>query len=201
MSDALKKFISSHRDAFDTELPGEELWKKIERGIATKQAAPILSIRAFRRSLLAAVALVTAVSVVLFHRSPDDGMTGSNTGRDAAMASPEAKPKTDQAVAPMDSLYTQEMYYFSQIIHTKFLEVSKIRAAHPELYARFSSDLEKLDSTYQQLKQKLPGQVNQEMLLKAMLNNLTLQVNLINRQLDIIQQLKTESHENVTKRI
>lgn len=209
MNDTLKNYIAAHRDAFDTDKPSAELWSRIEGNIAMKPAAPVVSIRAFRRSLLAAVAVVTAVSVAIFHPNPGDGTAGrSDNNRAIAKEEHSAAtmpgPGTENSggsVTVPDSLYDREFYYMSRIIHTKFQEVSKIKEDHPELYDRFASDLRKLDSTYQQLKQQLPGQVNQEMLLQAMLQNLTLQVDLINRQLGIIHQLQKESHEKVTKRI
>ena len=109
-----------------------------------------------------------------------------------------------QAVVPIDtaeSLQDQELYHFTQIINIKFREIQKIKGDHPELYERFSADLQKLDTAYQQLKEELPNQPNQEMLLQAMLQNLTLQIDLINRQLGIIEQLKNESHARTTTHI
>jgi hypothetical protein len=176
---SLKDFIASYRDAFDAEQPSPEVWNRIQQGIARKQNSP----RNFQWTLLAAATVVVAVSVAIFQQPTGDDVR-------------------TQVVATLpndDSLYTQEFHVFSQIIDAKYRELSQIKDAQPELYKRFTGDLQKLDSAYAQLKQQLPVQVNQEMVLQAMLQNLTLQVDLINRQLGIIHQINSKSH--VTKSI
>jgi hypothetical protein len=204
MSDALKKFIETNREAFEQEEPSPELWNKLEHKLEKANNVPLLSIKSGLWSVLIAASLLVAVSVLTF-RNRQVSEEGGN-----AVASKQI-PEGSSATAPDtqnnhagqpaqtiqtggDSLYSQELYHFTQIINIKFREIEKIKSAHPELYQRFSADIQKLDSNYQQLKQQLPGEANQEMVLKAMLQNLTLQVELINRQLGIIEELKKESH-------
>jgi hypothetical protein len=183
MSGELKDYIDSHRDDFDDATPDARLWQQIEQRIAIKPNSPVVSMRTFRWSLGIAVTLLVAVSTALFYHRPGDVVSG--------------------AVAPptTDTLYTQELYHFTQIIRLKFREIDAIKATHPELYQRFSADIWQLDSSYQQLQQQLPNGPDQEMVLQAMLQNLTLQIDLINRQLGIIQELKNESHAKPRTRI
>jgi hypothetical protein len=211
MNDPLKKYIKTHREDFDSEAPDPAVWERISQGIAMKPKAPLRPLRAFRWGLAAAASVLAVVSVTLFFHArgvrdqrliaargvgpgtsaalPDT--TGSNTA--ASNTATADNPASDTASVD-ESLYDQELYHFSRIINIKFREIEKIKWVHPELYQRFSADLQKLDTAYRQLKQQLPTQPNQELLLKAMLQNLTLQVDLINRQLGIIEQLKSVSH-------
>ncbi len=209
MSDTLKKFIEANRAAFDQEDPSPELWKKLDHQLEKANSIPVLSIKSGLWSVLIAASLLIAVSVLTFrhHALSDQGQTVVASAQKPGEA-PEQLSTDTQGNHPGgstqsiqtggDSLYTQELYHFTQIINIKFREIEKIKSAHPELYQRFSADIQKLDSNYQQLKQELPRETNQEMLLKAMLQNLTLQVELINRQLGIIEELKKESHAKAT---
>lgn len=186
MNDPLKKYIRAHREDFDSEAPDPALWDRISQRIAMN---PTASVRSFQWGLTAAVVVLAAVCVTLFFHSRSD--------RNAATATATALQDTTND----EALYDQEFYHISRIINIKFKEIEKIKNSQPELYQRFSADIQKLDASYQQLKQQLPTQTNQELLLQAMLQNLTLQVDLINRQLGIIEQLKNESHAKSTTHI
>ena len=220
MNDPLKKYIKTHREDFDSEAPNPAVWEKIAQGIALKPKAALRPLRAFRWGLAAAAAVLAIVSVTLFFhargvrnqgliaaRSVAPGAPGagsnsapSNSAAPDTAASDAAPDVASSDAALLDTaamdepLYDQEMSHFSRIINIKFREIEKIKGIHPELYERFSADLQKLDTAYRQLKQQLPTQPNQELLLKAMLQNLSLQVDLISRQLGIIEQLKSVSH-------
>lgn len=186
MNDPLKKYIRAHREDFDSEAPDPAVWDRLSQRIATNATPPVRSLRSFRRGLLAAAAVVAAICLPLILHNRSDR--------------PPAVAQVDTA-ASEETLYDQEIYHVSQIVNIKFRELEKIKGAHPELYQRFSADLQKLDTAYRQLKDQLPNQSNQELLLQAMLQNLTLQIDLINRQLGIIEQLKNESHARTTTHI
>lgn len=199
MSDSLKKFIENNRAESDQEEPSPGLWNKLEHQLEKANNTPVLSIKNGLWSVLVAASMLVAVSVLTFRHqiSPTQApQAPSSPIQDTQNTAATQSTQTIQTGG--DSLYSQELYHFTQIINIKFKEVEKIKSEHPELYNRFSADIQKLDSSYQQLKQQLPSEANQEMLLKAMLQNLTLQVDLINRQLGIIEELKKESHAKAT---
>ena len=58
------------------------------------------------------------------------------------------------------------------------------------MYKQFLGDMNKLDSSYNTLKNELPVNPNREQLLEAMIQNLRLQTELLNQQLFIIKQIK-----------
>ncbi|HLX92631.1 MAG TPA: hypothetical protein VKR32_13160, partial [Puia sp.] len=81
-------------------------------------------------------------------------------------------------------------------------ELKKIKKDEPLLYKQFSSDVYKLDTVYQSLKKQLPKNPNREQLLEAMIQNLQLQMELLNRQLNIIKQInnsKKSAYEQAYK--
>ncbi|TDW95774.1 hypothetical protein [Dinghuibacter silviterrae] len=178
MNDPLKKYIKAHRDEFDSEVPGPAVWEHISQRMTMTSA--VRPLRAFRWGMAAAVTVLALISLGLYFQD-----RGDHSRR---------VPPPIQTDTTTEASYDQEMGHFSQIITIKYKEIESIKATHPELYRRFTADLQKLDQSYQELKTQLPGQANQEVVLQAMLQNLALQVDLINRQLDIIEQLKSESH-------
>jgi hypothetical protein len=98
----------------------------------------------------------------------------------------------------------KEMVYYAKIVDLKHDELKKIKKDEPLLYKQFSGDVHKLDSVYQSLKKELPKNPNREQLLEAMIQNLQLQMELLNRQLHIIKQInnsKKSAYEQAYKSV
>ena len=86
--------------------------------------------------------------------------------------------------------YSEEMYHYTRLIEIKHNELKTLQKDEPLLYKQFSGDVNKLDSVYQKLKTQLPKNPNREQLIEAMISNLQLQIGLLNKQLNIIKQIK-----------
>ena len=95
-----------------------------------------------------------------------------------------------------DPVYAKEIYHFKELIGLKQSELKKLEKEYPQLYQQFRGDINELDSSYQSLKIKLAENPNREMLLEAMIQNLQLQSELLNRQLLIIKEIKQKSKRN-----
>ena len=78
------------------------------------------------------------------------------------------------------------------VIQTRQQELKAATAANPELYKAFISDLQVLDSTYQMLQKQAISTPNRDVIIKAMLQNLKLQSELLYRQLMISNELKQQ---------
>jgi hypothetical protein len=103
------------------------------------------------------------------------------------------KPDAGKIGEPADTEqkgYSEEMYYYSKLIEIKHNELKTLQKDEPLLYRKFSGDVNKLDSVYQTLKTQLPQNPYREQLIEAMIYNLKLQIGLLNKQLDIIKQIK-----------
>ncbi len=99
----------------------------------------------------------------------------------------EAK-KDDDPVDP-EANAKEELYHFAKLVEIKHKELKSIEKDEPLLYKQFSSDVNKLDSVYHSLENKLSTKQNSEELLEAMIQNLQLQMGLLNHQLRIIKQI------------
>ncbi len=93
-------------------------------------------------------------------------------------------------IKPPETGDNKEMYYYAKLIELKHEELKTLEKDEPLLYRQFSGDVQKLDSVYHSLKTQLPNNSNREQVIEAMISNLQLQIGLLNKQLDIIKQIK-----------
>ena len=118
-----------------------------------------------------------------------------------AKTDPAAVQKTNSEVRPQGDSRNEEnnssgtaddkaMYYYAKLIELKHEELKTLEKDEPLLYRQFSGDVQKLDSVYHSLKTQLPKNSNREQVIEAMISNLQLQIGLLNKQLDIIKQIK-----------
>jgi uncharacterized membrane-anchored protein YhcB (DUF1043 family) len=67
---------------------------------------------------------------------------------------------------------------------------------NPELYQKFTEDLKNLDSDYEKLRAELPKSPNQLFVVKAMVKNREMQLQILNQQLEIINQVNNYKKEH-----
>jgi hypothetical protein len=218
MSTRLEQFISDNRDEFDSDEPSPKTWDNIQGKIMPekKGAAPVVRMNFMRWSAAAAVLiLVTGGLWFLMHTNQSNTVkTDSNTIAKAQPSTPKktnelptVKPdsiakqqiastdkpakddvKKDVVVDP-DANAKEELYHFAKLVEIKHRELKSIEKEEPLLYKQFSGDVNKLDSVYHSLENKLSKKQNSEELLEAMIQNLQLQMGLLNHQLKIIKQI------------
>lgn len=187
MSNQLENFINNNREAFDS----EEMkinWEKVRSKASQKKTTT-------RRLWWAAAAsIIIFITVAVFYNN-------YNTNKPAitAIQPIELPPKelTDQ----VDPDYTVQMDQFAHLIKIKQNELQQNQKSQPDLYKQFLKDNNKLDSSYNFLKSKLSANPNKEILLDAMIQNLELKLEILNRQLQIIKQSKHKKTNNENKTI
>ncbi|MCF0057850.1 hypothetical protein [Dyadobacter sp. CY356] len=181
--DRLERFVRDNRDGFDVFLPQDSLWDRIENSIPSVPAEPQKKVKRlhnpyFDWRIAAGVILALGVGY-LFYLNKEYGVT------------------RDPAVALKVPAYAREFNQYNVLIDEKRNEIFKLASSNPELYKDFSADLKSLENSYQNLKSDLGNAPNQEALIRAMIENLQYQVDLLNQQLTILQRIKkaTQSHE------
>lgn len=187
MSTRLDDFINQHRDEFDAEVPGQEVWNKIaQRVVPVKKPAKVFSFSAWKISAAAAVLIIMGMLAARYFLPEQNTKT---------LAQVE---KTIDTVGlnEINPAYAQQVYQFTKLVEIKQEELKSFEKEQPELYKQFISDIHQLDSNYHVLKLELPANPNREQLLEAMLQNLKMQMDLINRQLLIIDQIKSSKNSN-----
>jgi len=111
----------------------------------------------------------------------------------APNTNPDATAKTSlsgENTEPAETGENKELYYYSKLIELKHEELKGLEKDEPLLYKQFAGDVKKLDSVYHTLQSQLPQNSNREQVIEALITNLQLQIGLLNKQLNIIRQIK-----------
>jgi hypothetical protein len=192
MSDKLKEFIEDNRDAFDTQDPGPQVLKELKKEWKGDHSNEKISIVKSLRWVAAVAGLIIVSAVFYFILQKKDDKT-------IIVNQPAETHETEESGIP-DPAYAKQIYYFREIIGLKQAELKQLEKEQPELYKQFIHDINKLDSSYRELKTTLAENPNTEILMEAMIQNLQLQSDLLNRQLLIIKEIKQKSktHEKST---
>jgi len=186
----LEDFIKNNRDEFDS----EEMrinWGKIKTGMENKN--PV--IRKMRHYWWAvAASLLILVSGAIYFNAGDKGITTAEE-----MTTVDLPP--EEITNQVDPDYTRQMDQFAILIAHKQKELNLNQKTQPELYKQFLKDNNRLDSSYNYLKSQLSANPNKEVLLDAMIENLQIKLEILNRQLQIIKQSKHKKTDNENKTI
>jgi len=178
MDDRLEKFIKSHREEMDDKSPSEELWKSIESEIKTDAGQIKISKSVIFWRAAAVILLLISSWLVI------DKLNQSNPGNDEAI------------IAATNPQLTEAENYYISLIAEKKKEISVMSEKY-DLGADFLNEIDALDSMYAVLKQDL-HQGDEEQLVDAMILNLQFRIEILNKQLSIIQSLENnQRNENV----
>lgn len=191
MSDQLKNFIDSNREAFDANEPDPQLFNRIEKQMTGAGKTKKMFIKPLRFAAAAVMLIVISGTVytIVNNKKVDEGSVVKTT-----------QPVLEEATLIGDPAFAKQIVYFQEIIGLQQSELKQLEKEYPQLYKQFVGDITELDSSYQSLKTNLSANPNREMLMEAMIQNLQLQSELLNRQLLIIKEIKQKSkrHEKNT---
>ena len=212
MSSDLEKFIRKNRGDFDDADPSDKVWENIERSLPVKKPARLndfshsggeakrFTIRdIYKWSAAAAIFFIALTSVYfLFIRKLP------NSDRDVIPT-----VKTDQPINPsrLDNFnsisieYATQFKQAEQAVEDRQKQLRTAIANDPALYRKFQQDLNTLDSSYRLLREQASQSINGDVIIKAMIQNLQLQSELLGRQLMIIHEYKTTKTSTNEKNI
>ena len=187
MKKKIEQFIHDHRKELDAEQPPTLTWDKMELSLQgqPRKKRPI----PMQYWLAAAcVGVLLLAGVLLWPESEHDIITPTVVVKAEEVLPPEVKNEIDPA-------FTKQLYEVATIIETKQTELKQVGKQYPQLVNQFEKEMKELDSTYAGLKNVLAQYPGQEEVLSSMIHTLQLQLDLLNRQLQIIKQLKNTDHE------
>ncbi len=186
MSNNLEKFVSRNRSEFDTEHPSADVWSKIEKTLPIKKEAKVFSLKdIYKFSAAAAVVCIVLTSAyfVYIRQQKTESVAVETKSGNAAFKG-------------MTPEYAAEAKQVFNAIETRQEELKEATADNPELYKQFLDDLQLLDSTYNMLQKQAAVTANKDVIMKAMLQNLQLQAELLYRQLMISNDIKKQTQQN-----
>ena len=166
MNNRLETFVKENRRSFDVMEPSAALWAKIETQLDKKKKKKPIKIYLWMSAAAAVIVVFTLAR--LYVGKLQNG---------------------DVEIADVNSVYAKKEVHFAGLITEKRDSLAIFAAANPELYEKFTTDLKKLDEEYERLKNELPTSPNQTYVVKAMVKNREIQLQLLKQQLLIINQV------------
>lgn len=185
MSNNLEKFIQKNRKEFDSEDPSGKLWERIEKNIPVKKDERRFSVHeVIKWSAAAAVffAILTAAYFLYIKKDSHEKQPGDGTVKTGTQ-----QPDDLNSIAPEYAVQFKSVY---ESVTSRQQELKAAATGQPALYKQFENDLKVLDSSYKSLRVQAAQTPNRDVLIKAMIQNLELQAELLNRQLLIINEIK-----------
>lgn len=176
MSTKIEDFIKENKREFDTDRPSAGLWDKIEAGLELEKKNKRTPVK-LRLWMSLAASLIVLVGVTFgYYKSP--------------------MRQSKMSVADVNSDYGEKQVKFTSLIEQKRDSLQHYADENPELYKKFSSDLKQLNESYETLQKELPKSPNQQLVVKAMIKNLEIQLQLVSQQLSIISEVNQYKREN-----
>jgi hypothetical protein len=172
MSNNIEDFIKHNKSAFDTEVPGDHVWLKMEQELKKTEQ----KLRKTEQKQPASwwwVGIAASLLVVL-------GI--------GYMYNQKMQPSN--ALAQVSPQQAKKQVHFSSLIEKKTDSLQVFAAENPELYEKFTTDLDRIQADYDLLKQELVKSPNQVFVVRAMEKNLELQLQVVSQQLQIINQVR-----------
>ncbi len=168
--DNIEKFISANKSEFDVDLPSDQIWLQIEMNLKAKRKKN--RIRSI--SVAASLLILFASSMFLFQLKNDTNVNADE-------------------IINKDVLEAQTQ--FSSLIEIKRSELNQYKYAQPELINELNKQLKDLQLNYNALLPQLKDENKKDLIVQALIENLQLQLEVLNRSLEIVQNLNNKNHE------
>jgi len=198
--DNLERFVRDNREAFDNREPPNGLWQKIETGLNGQSGEnPISSPSPFRRIYKNLAGVPPAGNW------PGSGWLNWRVAASVAVlllvggfwyVNHQYGVVRQPEVLAASPVYAREVTQYTRLIADKRAELKQMTEDNPALYQEFATDMVRLEKSYKSLKADLPKNPNQDVLIKAMIQNLQIQIDLLNEQLRVIQRVNQQTNEN-----
>jgi hypothetical protein len=181
MSSKLEQFIKEHRSEFNNDRPSANVWDEIEAALPQKRTAKVVSMNMLYKWVAAAavVCIVLTSAYFIYMRKTDTPIV-------------KTEPTQNEILKYASPADASQMTNAFNAIQTRQEQLKAATTEHPELYKEFLSDLQVLDSTYQMLQKQAAQTANRDVIMKAMIQNLQLQAELLYRQLMITDEIKKD---------
>ncbi len=165
MGDQFENFISKNRNDFEDELDGNLVWNQIEKDLDKK--SPNYFSWVWKVAAMIFLATTIILSIDKFRNSSEEN--------------------------PMYAEFYQAELFYVNLITQKQQEISSFD--NTELARGFLSELEELDEMYKGLKDTFDEKTSDQKLVNAMIANLQLRIQILNKQLSILQELNEMNDE------
>ena len=164
MGDKLEKFINQNKSAFESDGPSDDLWNRIESDLPQEKEPSWWSVWK-----IAAMLFLVSTLVLLADRYQ------------------RMEPQLD----PIDQIsaeFTEAEQFYSRLIAERKVQIDGYEI-HGELHREFLDDMNELDDLYLELKSTFENKNGDQKLIDAMIANLQLRMQIMDRQIEILERL------------
>ncbi len=181
--DELEQFIRENQDEFNNRMPSEHNWEAIRQRLKPEYIPSKQVSVAFVWRMAAAFVVILCATVYVVWQV-------------ATFSQEKNTSYTQTTLEEISPELQQTEQYYQQVIneHTRMLEGYK--KSKPKLVNDFKHDLEELDAAYNSLKQELIQNTGNQRIVNEMIQNLQMRVTLLNHQIQILENIKQQKHEN-----
>ena len=189
--DKLEQFIRENRSEFDDQEPDHMIWERIE-----KPKGRIIQFHWRRLMWQAAAVVVIFISSYYFH-----GYMANRSDQQKGRSLAETMKGGSQMV---QQLADAEAFYSSKINYFKD-EVFRLTADRPQIREEVDMEMVDLDKVFEDLKNDLKDNANNEEVIEAMIQNYRLKLEILEQMLQQLQQSgeteKSKQNENTRVKI
>ncbi|MDB5087039.1 MAG: hypothetical protein JWR09_1033 [Mucilaginibacter sp.] len=212
MENEFEKYLQQNKDRFETDSPSPRVWEKLERDLVEQQGRRQRLIRMQRISWGIAASILLCIGVTIAILKTRSQATRTTIVRNASqrdsmidnqklMAQKMELDSVERVAGVTDDKTRQSLYHYTKLIETRQKELATLRQVDPELYARSQKALIDLDVVYSCLKKQLPQSIDQQKILKSLIQNLKMQEQILNNQLQLLEELQTPEHTSDEKKV
>ena len=166
MGDHLEQFIMENKASFESEEPSGMVWKRIDKRMRRTNS--------FFQTAWKVAAVIFMVSTIylLIEKTTSE----TNFGPQLSEEFREAED------------------YYVQLINLRKEEIQA--QLSPEQNAELLTEIDQLDNLYIELKKTYQTNAANDRVIDAMINNLQLRLDILNKQLEILEKIKGEKNES-----
>ncbi|RMG18384.1 MAG: hypothetical protein D6730_22895 [Bacteroidetes bacterium] len=187
MRDPLEKYILERKQELDVYEPDDRLWERIDKELYASASGRGRTFSFWK--IAASLALMMGIGLALWLWKPF-----------AAATVPVAAQ--EQPVVQPQELYPPELAeveaYYSTMISNQKAQIQAYKAAGISIDDSMFDQLEELAKQYKELQKELLSTEDAQIVINAMIQNLSLQMEVLSQQLMILEQIKSMQHEHQT---
>ncbi|MDX2303386.1 MAG: hypothetical protein NW226_11330 [Microscillaceae bacterium] len=180
---SLEKFIRENRVDLDPYNPPKGLWEKIAEELEEdthpiqKNKGKVIQIPVKMLYRVAATLLIILGLIAVYQLIPQPSNQRQEMAQKVNLT--EIDPELAEAEA-----------YYTKLISQKKQEIEQFRSQRLHIEGDFYKDIEELDSLYVGLKNELYQVPAKERVVEAMIQNLRIRIEILNKQLEILNRIQ-----------
>jgi hypothetical protein len=157
-------------------------------------------------SVAAAILICLSLVIMLVKTEEKDRVLVLNNTNDSSimkrkLAAEIELDSLDRVKGITDNEARRSLFHYSRLIESRQKQMAILRLVNPDLYISSQKVLIDLNQQYRRLQKQLSGSPDRQKVLKALIENLKMQEQILNNQLQLLEELQTVEDTSDGKKI